>query len=318
MTQKKGPDAGNHSTDPGFSGVRGDAFRRPPAAVRDAPAATPSLFVIRGARLGTCLAPGSEPLIIGRAADVDCQFDDGELSRRHCRLVCDGEALWIEDLGSTNGTLVNGTLVERTRLFDGDHVRIGQTLLKCVSDGSDEARYHLAMYRGLVRDELTGLYNRRYALDALAQQIAQARHDPAHLFSAVMLDIDHFKNVNDRYGHATGDHVLREVARVLGYSIRASDTLARVGGEEFLVLLPGVGLADALRIADDLRAAVERDCVAINVPPCAGARPPIGAVTLSAGVGTWRAQLRDGDALLRAADDKLYEAKAAGRNRVLG
>ena len=161
-----------------------------------------------------------------------------------------------------------------------------------------------------LRDALTHAYNRRFlaeVLPKLAHQSARCRTP----LSALMIDVDRFKRLNDRYGHAAGDRVLVAVARCLAGQVRASDTLVRYGGEEFLVLLPDTALSGALVIAERVREAVER-----TRTPVPQADRSL-AVTISVGVATFPADGADGDALLLAADRALFRAKAAGRNRVV-
>lgn len=271
-----------------------------------------SLFVIRGDRLGACLTIGASPVTIGRSADADFQISSTGVSRWHCQLFRAESSLWVRDLDSTNGTFVNDKPAKEAELLDGDQVRVAQTIFKCVIDSSYEASYHHAMYEGLVRDAMTGLYNRRFAMEMLSKEVARARRDFSHEFSALILDLDHFKRINDRYGHLNGDKVLREVARVLQQRVRDSDTLARIGGEEFLVLLPDTGYQAALAIADDLRIAVQNQCADIVMIEMDARQ----SVTLSAGVAAWTAQMRMPADLLQVADRQLYQAKAKGRNRV--
>lgn len=276
-----------------------------------------SLFVIRGDRLGACLTPGDTPATVGRSADVDFQIADSQVSRRHCQFYLEGQSLWLRDLGSTNGTFVNDSPVsQRVQLRDGDHIRIAGTILKCVVESSHEARYHHAMYEGLVRDALTGLHNRRFAMDVLAKETARAKRDFNYEFSVLILDLDHFKQINDRYGHLNGDIVLREVAQVLEKRIRDSDTLARIGGEEFLVLLPDTGYRQAFAIAETLRSGIESCCSRIAMHAPGTDSPVTEAVTLSAGVAAWEQKMKSAGDLLHVADSRLYEAKSAGRNRI--
>jgi len=276
-----------------------------------------SLFVIRGDRLGACLTPGDTPATVGRAADADFQIADSQVSRRHCQFHLEGRSLWLSDLDSTNGTFVNDRPVgKRVQLRDGDHIRVAGTIFKCVMESSHEARYHHAMYEGLVRDALTGLHNRRFAMDVLAKETARARRDFNYEFSVLILDLDHFKQINDRYGHLNGDIVLRKVAQVLKRRIRDSDTLARIGGEEFLVLLPDTGYQQAFAIAETLRSGIESSCSRITMHGFGTGSPAMEAVTLSAGVAAWDHRMKSAGDLLHEADNRLYEAKSAGRNRI--
>lgn len=157
-------------------------------------------------------------------------------------------------------------------------------------------------------DHLTGTFN-RHGLDRAFPDASAARAgEPQKALSIAMVDIDHFKAVNDQHGHAVGDEVLRQVAGLLGTVLRADDSVIRYGGEEFLVVLPNVELVAALRIAERARQAVEATEIV------AGPRTTI-RVTISIGV----AQQRDGEerpALIERADLAMYAAKRAGRNRV--
>jgi diguanylate cyclase (GGDEF)-like protein len=174
-------------------------------------------------------------------------------------------------------------------------------------------REHLA--EQAVRDELTGLYNRRHLLATLEGELAVRDADRSDL-CVVMIDIDHFKSVNDQHGHLVGDALLAAIARTLADGVREDDIVARYGGEEFAILLPGVCLEQALDRTQDLR----RQCAAVKVITAAG---PVSR-TVSAGVVSVRdLATHNGDGcatpqtLLRAADQALYLAKNAGRNQVV-
>jgi diguanylate cyclase (GGDEF)-like protein len=165
-----------------------------------------------------------------------------------------------------------------------------------------------------VRDPLTGLYNRRYVGDRLAHEFQRSlRHDRP--LAVLMVDIDHFKTVNDTYGHQVGDEVLRSVALMLVNQTRATDVTARYGGEEFLAVLPETDAAGAARVAEKLREAVA-------VAPLYRAQTPKGEqfavhCTVSIGVAAYHPGIIDPNVIVQAADAALYAAKAAGRNRAV-
>ena len=275
-----------------------------------------SLVVIRGARLGARIVPDDEAVIVGRSADAGFQISARSVSRHHCRFLRRDGAVWVEDMGSTNHTFVNDKAVENVQLRDGDHVRVGQTLFKFVAAGSVEAGYHSEVYESTVRDPLTGLYNRRYATDVLQGEVARAQRDKGYLFTVVILDIDHFKAINDRFGHLAGDAILKHLATVMSERVRACDTLARIGGEEFALLLPNTDTDGALHVAEDLRAAVDGEIFRFEAQQGRETGIIERHITLSAGVGTWNPDMsRPGD-VLRVADKRLYKAKSGGRNRV--
>jgi diguanylate cyclase (GGDEF)-like protein len=159
-------------------------------------------------------------------------------------------------------------------------------------------------------DELTGLHNRRSLLQRLRFEAARAKRFRSPL-SAVMIDLDHFKRINDEHGHSAGDQVLAGVGRLLRESVRVIDIAGRYGGEELCVVLPNTPLEGALKFAETLRVKIEAQL------HYAGARPL--PVTASFGVGAFdHMEIADAESLLRQADDALYRAKHAGRNRVEG
>jgi two-component system cell cycle response regulator len=159
-------------------------------------------------------------------------------------------------------------------------------------------------------DELTGLYNRRYLLAHLDELVARVSRDG--LDAAILLvDIDHFKQVNDTYGHAAGDDVLRELAARATNTVRSVDLVARLGGEEFVVVMPETGPAIAVAVGERLRLAIANEPFTIRA---SDERLPI---TVSIGITSATAGGDDRDRLLKRADDALYCAKAEGRNRVV-
>jgi diguanylate cyclase (GGDEF)-like protein len=158
-----------------------------------------------------------------------------------------------------------------------------------------------------LRDSLTGLYNRRYAEETLEREIARAKREESAL-TVVMIDLDHFKNFNDEFGHDGGDAALREAATLFAESVRTSDVVSRVGGEEFLLLLPGAASEDARRKVDKMRERLKKLEVFHR-----GQRLPV--LTFSAGAASFPEDGKAADTLLRAADRALYEAKHAGRDQ---
>src|SRR5208337_2808129 len=180
---------------------------------------------------------------IGRSAENTFQLHDATVSRRHAVISIDtaGKA-WIMDLGSTNGTFVDGERVPLqtpVRIKDGSRIQLGSsTLLKYLKLDPCEEGFQRELYERSVRDNLTGLYNRGYFLGQIGP----------------LVDIDHFKRINDNHGHNVGDQVLREVADVLRSSTRPEDLVARYGGEEFILALPSSSLEQAIGRAEKIRA----------------------------------------------------------------
>lgn len=161
----------------------------------------------------------------------------------------------------------------------------------------------VALHVQAITDELTGIYNRRYFMTHLAREVDQAqRYGSA--FSLIVLDLDHFKSINDRWGHEGGDTVLKETCRLIGQRLRSSDVFCRIGGEELAILCPSTQGRQAQSLAESLRQSLASHQI-----------HALGAVTGSFGVACWEAGL-DGEALLRQADEATYRAKQQGRNRV--
>lgn len=163
------------------------------------------------------------------------------------------------------------------------------------------------MYQLMLTDELTGLYNRRHLVEVAFAALTQAQRDKAPL-SLLLLDLDHFKQINDKYGHPSGDEVLRQVSIKLRQLSRPSDTLARIGGEEFCLLMPNTSTHDALQVADRLRREIEANKLS-DLDPHDNPTISIGVTTGNGGTLTF-------EQLYSFADKALYQAKALGRNRV--
>lgn len=268
------------------------------------------LVEIHGPNLGRTHALGSRRATIGRAPDNAVVLDLDSVSRRHCTLRPQRAGFFLTDEGSTNGTFVNERRLTAERaLRSGDLLRVGSAVLKFLSDDASsglEAQYHDAVYRLTITDGLTQVFNRRYLVDFIDREMARCsrHHRP---LSIVLLDIDHFKIVNDSCGHLAGDFVLRELASLLSPRVRREECLARYGGEEFCIVLPEASRAATLRRADELRATCAEHAFTFD-----GTRI---AVTFSAGIAELRHELNALE-LLKHADDRLYQAKCTGRNRV--
>ena len=264
-----------------------------------------------GPGMGRRFALNKPELFIGRLEELDIPLEGQGLSRNHARIFRDESGWQVEDQGSTNGTHVNDVKVEgRQHLNDGDLLRFGVAICKFLSGDNIEAAYHEEIYRLSIIDGLTGVHNKRYFLEFLERELAVAvRH--ASPLSLIMIDIDHFKKVNDTHGHLAGDAALKELCRRLKPRVRATDLLARYGGEEFAVVLPATTREGALQYAEILRALVESEPFphdALRIP-----------CTISLGVAAVEpAAPGTPDELIKRADANLYEAKRSGRNRAVG
>ena len=247
---------------------------------------------------------------IGRAPDNDWILPDPDryVSSHHCRVHFKG-GRWILEDTSTNGVFVNDRQVKKLELRDGDFVQIGETIFKFLSGSNVEAKYHQEMYSLTTLDGLTKAYNRRYFAEALEREILRSRRYERPLCLA-LLDIDHFKKINDTYGHLAGDQVLRDLSRIVLDAIRKEDIFSRYGGEEFALLRPEIGVEGARTLCERLRESIENAVFEYN-----DERSP---VTVSCGISaTPEAPLSiTGEQLVERADAKLYEAKLGGRNQV--
>jgi two-component system cell cycle response regulator len=260
------------------------------------------------ADLGRLHTLSREITTIGRGRDNDIVLPSDCVSRRHTRLELRDGRLFVVDLASTNGTFVNDEAqpVRERPLERGDRLRVGDTVFKYLSGSDIEVQYHEILFRMTVTDGLTNLCNRKQLDATLHEEIPRARRHGREL-SLLMLDIDHFKKINDTYGHLAGDAVLRSLATILQRRLRPSDRLGRYGGEEFCAILPETALANAARIGEELRALVEAHAFVADDQRI--------SVTVSIGAGCLGAGMDLTD-LYRRADEMLYRAKRTGRNRV--
>ncbi len=266
-----------------------------------------ALLVIHGAELGRKYDLVKEETSIGRSSKCDIQVDQEWVSRNHCRVLSREGEVTLEDLGSTNGTLVNDARVRRiTKLKNGDLVKVGRTIFKFVASGNIEGAYHDEIYRLTTIDGLTQVFNRRYFEETLEREIARC-HRYEREMALILIDIDHFKQVNDRFGHLAGDHILKGLAKLIQLQIRRADVFARYGGEEFAILLPEVNAKGAMLTAEKTRKLVERTEFRFD-------RKKI-PITISLGVAALTPRVKDAAGMIKAADARLYEAKQGGRNR---
>lgn len=271
------------------------------------------LVVLSGSDIGRMHRVG--PLtLLGRSRKCQILLEEDGVSREHAQLRRDRNGQFvIEDLGSTNGTLLNGrTLVRPTPVADGDKIQIGGAVILKFSlhDALDED-FQQRLYESAVRDHLTGAFNKRYLTERLDQEFAAAERRNRPL-SLVVLDLDHFKTVNDTYGHDVGDQVLRQVAETIQGGLRREEVFARYGGEEFVLLMRDTSLADAMRGAERIRALVQRDPIALED---GGVVPITASVGVASTDGAWH---HSAMRLFIRADRNLFKAKQAGRNIVVG
>lgn len=265
------------------------------------------VVVIHGEGLGRRADIESEPILVGRSQEADLVVAHKSVSREHCRIWRDGNDYRIRDLGATNRTRVNEAPVEEALLHDGDHIVVGESILKFISQTSVEASYHEEIYQLATHDMLTELYNRRHFIEMADKEIARALRHQRPL-ALCIVDVDLFKPINDRHGHIAGDEVLRQIASLVRQHVRSEDIAARIGGEEFAVMLPESDAAVASQFAERLRHAVADTGFA----PGGEAQ----RITVSIGISTLADTRTSRPSLMAAADAALYRAKDGGRNRV--
>jgi len=270
------------------------------------------LVVYAGTHLGRVfpLAPGIN--VIGRSPGVDLPLPDDEVSRTHAWVTlrgAPGNEVVLEDKGSTNGTYLNDQLLSGPALLaPGDRIAVGNHVLKLVAMDPLERSFYAVLLDQTTRDPLTGLNNRRSTLEELQNRydLSQRHNRP---LAVIMCDLDHFKLINDTLGHGAGDLVLEEFGRRVKTSLRATDLAGRIGGEEFLLILPETDMDGAMLLAERLRAATGEHL--FELPP------ERLRVTCSLGVAQRLPEDRNGGVLLARADGALYAAKRAGRDRVV-
>ena len=271
------------------------------------------LLVIAGHLTGQMFRIEQDFMKLGRGVDCELSLADNDISRVHAeiRRLSDGSAI-IKDLNSTNGTFVNGTQISEHHLRDGDRIQLGRsTILKFSLHDELEELFQRRLYESAVLDGLTQIYNRKFFDDRLATEFSFAQRHRTPL-AILLLDIDHFKNVNDTYGHPSGDEVLRRVAQGLWDIVREEDVVARYGGEEFVVITRGIMPTQAAILGERIRYMIE--LLDIKDP-----QHGILKVTVSVGVVTMMGgqDFSSAAALLKEVDNRLYRAKNNGRNQVV-
>ena len=267
------------------------------------------LVVLAGVSAGEMFKLQEDRTVVGRGTKVRLRLNDEGVSREHCAFVRDGDKIVVTDLGSTNGTYVNGIKIDRKELSDGDKIMVGSTtILKFTFHDYLDEVFQRQMYESALRDGLTKVFNKKYFTDYLEKEFAFAARHGGPL-ALIFLDIDFFKKINDTHGHPAGDFVLAELSQMMSTLLRTEDVLARFGGEEFTILCRGSDLSGAKIVAERVRKAVAERKFSFG-----GKEIP---VTVSLGVvAIPESGITEHNAFLAAADKALYEAKRSGRNRV--
>jgi len=258
--------------------------------------------------LGKRFVLDASPTRIGRGTDNHIVLDSDSVSRRHAHFDSRGKQWIVADDGSTNGTYCNDEQVLREIVVhNGDRVKIGSTIFKFLSGADVESQYHEEIYRLTIIDGLTQVHNKRYLYEALERELIRGRRHSRHL-AVLMFDIDHFKRINDLHGHLAGDFVLKELARIVQSRIRRDEVFARYGGEEFCIILPETMLDGTVELGERLRQQIQDHTFVFQQDKI--------KVTISIGCAVLTEEDRNAGELLKRADERLYQAKNSGRNRV--
>lgn len=251
-------------------------------------------------------------ITLGRDPSSDIFIDEDTASRRHARIEKSmGQALLV-DMGSTNGSYLNDNRIPPempVKLTEGDRVKVGRSIFKYLAGNIIETLYYEEIHKMAIMDGLTGLHNKRYFMETLDREISRARRHKRSL-SLILFDIDHFKLVNDTYGHLAGDHILKELSEIIKSRVRREEVVARYGGEELVVLMPETNVDGAFQLADQVRGRVQNHDFLFS-------NKTIG-LTVSGGVASAEEANYDIMPFIQLADERLYEAKNSGRNLVIG
>ncbi|MDX6270043.1 MAG: hypothetical protein QOD28_1266 [Acidobacteriota bacterium] len=292
----------------------------------DAPASherRPALVFMRGEQLAAPIPLERDEVILGRALEADVRVNDARASRLHARIRIEHDAetdapprYRLTDLGSTNGTLLNGQPVTGDAFLQhGDKLNIGEHLIRFDLLDDFDREFQRQLYRLIAHDELTGLLTSKSFFSELRREAARAESE-GRPFCVLMMDLDHFKRVNDTCGHLVGSQTLEEIGGLITRALRAGDVAARFGGEEFAAFLLDADCAQALVAAERVRAAIEEHAFSATRHGAAGEENRTLRITISIGVAAYPDDARDPIELIELADTALYHAKQSGRNRV--
>ena len=271
------------------------------------------LILIRGSPQGQRIFLNQLEMVIGRDPAVEVSVNDQGVSRRHAVIKKKSEGgIELSDLNSSNGTFVNDKKLhvgQSVLLEKEDMIKVGSTIFKYLPAGELEILFYGNLGSAAHTDPLTQVYNKGYLLEALEAEFKRAKALHTE-FSLIFFDLDHFKKINDTYGHAAGDYVLKEFTQLIRTQyVKPNDVFARYGGEEFVLLLAQTSGQAAVELAEHIRASVELHRFIFE-----GKRL---AVTSSLGVAELHSGVESAQTLLKNADRALYSAKGQGRNRVV-
>lgn len=269
----------------------------------------PYLIIIAGSHIGKLYDLNGETFIAGRSPENNIWIEDNTISRKHFRITNTGGVCKIEDLNSTNGTFVNNKRITQVILRPGDKIRVSKDTIMEFDYYDEERKVNeQKRYDMGVKDAVTNTYNKTFLLQRLKEEFSFSQRQGQPL-SVVMFDVDHFKLINDTYGHLAGDQVLQEISNVVAATIRKDDVFCRYGGEEFVVIMRNTENQAAVNLAERLRRQISSTPLTFEGQSI--------RITISLGVSSLSGgNYRDYVALLGDADKFLYKSKGMGRNRV--
>jgi diguanylate cyclase (GGDEF)-like protein len=278
----------------------------------------PALVFLNGDLLAVPIPLDRENVILGRALNADVRVNDPKVSRQHAKITALSDPLsdtpdyMLTDLQSGNGTLLNGEPVTQETLQNGDKITIGKHILRFELLDEIDREYQHQIRRLLAHDDLTGLLSSRSFFSELRRESGRSEQSGAP-FCVLMMDLDHFKMVNDTYGHLTGSKTIEEIGLCISKTLRTGDAASRFGGEEFSAFLLDAELPQALIAAERIRNAIEKQPFTVIKH---GKASGIHHVTLSIGIASFPTDSKDPIELVEMADSALYRAKSLGRNQI--
>jgi diguanylate cyclase (GGDEF)-like protein len=242
-------------------------------------------------------------------------ISDSSVSRIHSHIYNQEVGVFVEDAGSANGTYINEQKInERTKLADQDMIRLGTVLLKFFSADNVDGFIQDKIYQLATIDAGTQIFNKQYLQDTLESEFRKAKLSSRNL-AILVFDLDHFKKVNDTYGHNAGDQVLRDLAKIVKVCVRKEDIFARFGGEEFVVILPNTSSQQSVKVAETIREKCEEFPHSIDYEENGQKKHVEHCQTVSIGIAGFNPNMSSPKQLLEIADQKLYQSKKDGRNR---
>lgn len=285
------------------------------ASTKPKTAGMPCLVQYNGSATGKRYLLDKATMNLGRAVTSDIVLADNSVSRTHTHINTRDDGVFIKDAGSANGTYINEKKIEgEYKLNDLDMVRLGTVLLKYFSSDNVDGFIQDKIYQLATIDAGTQIFNKQYLQDTLESEFRKALQANRDL-TVLVFDLDHFKKVNDTYGHNAGDQVLRDLAKVVKGCIRREDIFARFGGEEFVIILPGTSDKNSVKVAEHILKKCQEFIHAIDYEDHGTKKHADHIQTVSIGVAGLQSSMTSPKELLELADQRLYQSKKNGRNR---